>query len=156
MKFKSFYIKFPRKLNDKEEYILIGEIKNSIELWQKDIINLLDKLESNKTVKFISKTSGANNGLDMLKTGILRKEISVYKYVRLGKIDGSNYKLSVAVYDLAAINHKIKIFGRNIDISYGNMIDEKSLIKYLKDTIFPIVGFNPKEIAIETKMEEFE
>lgn len=151
MKFKVYYMEFPSKLQTEQEDILVGELKTVVDLAQKKLEDMVQRLNSGR-IKAITKLTGTQTTMELLAHSLANKKIKMLDYIQLGTEDGQTYRLCVATGDLSLLDQKLTMFGK--EIYNTQVVDDKRIIEHLKNYVFPLMKVKKGDVKIEIKEEE--
>ena len=151
MKFKTYYMDFSSKLMPEQEDILVGELKTVVDLAQKKLDDMIQRLNSSH-IKTIAKFTGTQTTMELLAHSLSSKKIKMLDYIQLGTDDGQTYKLCIASGDLSLLDQKLTLFGK--ELYNTQVVDDKRIMEHLQNYVFPLMKVKKGSVKIEIKEEE--
>ena len=155
MKFRAIYIRFPEKLTERQENILIAHFKALLAQIHKQLIKF-EKTFDSKSMKLLNFVSFGTSkpAMQYLDSTIRLLRIKLNHYVRLEAPDEKTYVFLYAYEKFDTLNMNRKLLGKEIKF---NIFDtEDQIVDWLKNTVIPKVGYKVEDVQIEKKEIEQE
>lgn len=144
---KRIVLKFPRKLTEHEENILIANMKSIPTGFKIETDKVMFKLER-KRFTYLRFMPGGAAALEYLKARCLMMGNHATDYFRLEKRAPDVYAFAYAWEELKTLKARFNILGHALQVPEPSLMNEGKVKEGLRRYVFGAMGFKAEEVEI--------